>query len=68
MATILIQVTLEEGESVMAGECPVCGWKHEVIMTVGDYEREDACVHLEYRHENTGCTHKKIDFNEHDST
>jgi hypothetical protein len=68
MATISIHVTLEEGESVMAGECPVCGWKHEVIMTVGDYEREDACQSLEWRHEATGCTHKKIDFNEHDST
>ena len=68
MATISIQVTLEQGESVMAGECPVCGWKHEEIMIVGDGEREDACWHLENRHENTGCAHRRLDFNEHDST
>ncbi len=68
MATIFIQVTLEVGESIMSGECPVCGWKHEVVMTVGDYEREDACSGLQYRHKDTGCTHKKIIFNEHDST
>ncbi len=67
MATISIQVTLEIGESIRAGECSVCGWKHEVVMTVGDYEREDACQLLESRHESTGCSHTIITY-EHDST
>lgn len=57
MKTLLIEVTLEEGESVMRGVCVLCGWKFERVYTVGDNEREDAQYDLANRHELTNCEH-----------
>ncbi|MFZ2151713.1 MAG: hypothetical protein WAV09_01240 [Minisyncoccia bacterium] len=64
MKTLLIEVTLEEGESVMRGECVLCGWKFERVFTVGDDERADAQDDLANKHElNTNCEHP-LEFSE----
>ncbi len=64
MKTLLIEVTLEEGESVMRGVCSYCGWKFELVYEVGDYEREDAQDSLTNRHQlNTNCEHP-LEFSE----
>jgi hypothetical protein len=58
MKTVSIEVTIEEGESVMRGWCSVCGWIFDQVYEVGDDERGDSQDKLTLRHElNINCIH-----------
>ncbi len=57
---------LEEGEALMEAKCSVCKWVGKEIFTIGDEDRDMACMNLEDLHEASGCK-GVIGFNESQS-